>query len=416
MGYYEERHWDAREYLSREVRDSDDPSLTFAAFVPHHLGGWRAELDSEAVERVMAAEAAVRDLNDRCDPTTTSPAEWLIRRAESAASTTIEGIHPSARRLARAEARLELWGDSPRDADLEALRNIRAVEHALAVAAAGRPLTVSDITDIHRVLMGDDPSAGRMRSNQNWIGGGSLYSTPLIAAYVPPPPEAVADLLNDLVGYINRRAGHPLVDMAIAHAQFEMVHPFGDGNGRTGRALMQLMLQQSRMSPACTLPISSSLALQRETYIAALDAAHVECGPNDHLRSRAVRPVVALFADATADAARYAGQLIDRVIAIRAEWGRVAGEAGITPRSAGGRLLNHLTSNPTLNAERAAALLDGSWRTGARAVEQLESVGILVQRNAGRRNRVFEASEITGAFAEAINPSHTRVERPRLGI
>ena len=364
----------------------------------------------------MAAEGAVRDLNDRCDSTVTLPAEWLIRRTEGAASTTIEGIHPSARRLARAEARLALWGDAPRDADLEALRNIRAVEHALTAAAEARPVTVGNIREIHHVLMGDNPSAGQVRTNQNWIGRGSLYSTPLVAAYVPPPPEFVAGLLNDLVGYINRQAGHPLVDMAIAHAQFEMVHPFGDGNGRTGRALMQLMLQRSRLSPACTLPISSSLALQRETYIAALHAAHIECGPDDHQRSRAVRPMVALFADATADAARFAGQLIDRVVAIRAEWGRVAGEAGITPRSAGGRLLDHLTSNPALNAERAAALLDGSWRTGARAVEQLQSVGILVQRNAGRRNRVFEAPAITGAFVEAINPSLTRVERPGLGI
>ena len=416
MGHYERRYWDDREYSSREVRDHDDPGLTFAVFVPHQLGGWRAELDSDSVERVMAAEGAVRDLNDRCDSTVALPAEWLIRRTEGAASTTIEGIHPSARRLARAEARLALWGDAPRDADLEALRNIRAVEHALTLAAEACPVTVGNITEIHHVLMGDNPSAGQVRTNQNWIGGGSLYSTPLVAAYVPPPPEFVAGLLNDLVGFINRQSGHPLVDMAIAHAQFEMVHPFGDGNGRTGRALMQLMLQRSRLSPACTLPISSSLALQRETYIAALDAAHIECEPDDHQRSRAVGPVVALFADATADAARYAGQLIDRVIAIRAEWGRAAGEAGITSRSAGGRLLDHLTSNPALNAERAAALLDGSWRTGARAVEQLQSVGILVQRNAGRRNRVFEAAAITGAFAEAINPSLTRVERPGLGI
>ena len=393
------------------MRGYDEPALTFAVFVPHRLNGWRVDLDGESVERVMVAEEAVRTLNDRCDPAMVLPAEWLIRRAEGAASTTIEGIHPSARRLARAEARLTSGGERPRDPDIEALRNIRAVEHALAVAAQARPVTVADIGDIHDVLMGDHPSAGLVRTIQNWIGTGSVYSTPLDAAYVPPPPEYVPRLLDDLVEYVNLPLSHPVVAMAVAHAQFEAIHPFGDGNGRTGRALMQLMLQRCRLSPACTVPISSSLALRRETYIDALDGAHIECRSDDPQRSHAMRDVVTLFADATADAARYAGQLIDRVGAIRAEWGRVAAEAGITPRSAGGQLLEHLTSNPALNAERAAVLLGSSWRTGARAVEQLEAAGILVQRNAGRRNRVFEAPAMTSAFAEAVNPSLTRAER-----
>ncbi len=415
MGHYERRYWDEREYASREVRAHDEPALTFAVFVPHRLNGWRVELDGESVERVMAAEEAVRALNDRCDPAAGLPAEWLIRRAESAASTTIEGIHPSARRLARAEARLAFDGERPRDPDIEALRNIRAVERALAVAAQARPVTVADIGEIHDVLMGDHPSAGLVRTIQSWIGAGSVYSTPLDAAYVPPPPEYVPALLDDLVEYINVPSTHPIVAMAVAHAQFEAIHPFGDGNGRTGRALVQLMLQRSRLSPACTVPISSSLALRRESYIDALHAAHIECRADDQERSRAMRDVVTLFADATADAARYAGQLIDRVAAIRDGWGRLAADAGITPRSAGGRLLDHLTSSPVLNAERAAALLGGSWRTGARAVEQLGAVGIVVQRNAGRRNRVFEAPAMTSAFAEAVNPSLTRAERAEAG-
>ena len=416
MGRYERRYWDDGLYSSRAVRDHDNPSQFFDAFVPHRLSGWDPELGSSTLERLMTAESAVQWLNERCDSTMTLPAEWLIRRAESAASSTIEGVHPSARRLTRAEAQLSLWGDSPRAADLEALRNITAVEHALCLAEEGRPVTVEDITDIHRALMGDDPSAGQLRTQQNWIGGGSVYSTPLIATYVPPPPGFVADLLDDLVAYISRPPGHPLVDIAIAHAQFEMVHPFGDGNGRTGRAIMQLMLQRSRLSPACTLPISCSLALQRDAYIAALNAAQLECGPHDSPRARSMRPWIALAADATADAARYAGQLIDQVAAIRAEWSSVAASAGITPRSAGGRLLDHLSTNPALNAERAAGLLKASWRTGARALDQLQGVGILVQRNAGRRNRVYEAAAITGAFADAVNPSPTRVERPGMTI
>jgi len=86
--------------------------------------------------------------------------------------------------------------------------------------------------------------------------------------------------------------------------------------------------------------------------------------------------------------------------------------AGITPTAGAGRLLDHLPSNPVLNASRAAELLGVSWRTGARSLLRLESAGILVQRSAGRRNRVYEAAAITGAFADAVNTSRTRVEFP----
>lgn len=412
MGRFERRYWDEDRFSSRPVRERDDPAKVFGAFVPHRLAGWSPELDSDTVERIMAAERSVRHLNERCDPTMALPAEWLIRRAESAASSTIEGVHPSARRLARAEARLALWGEQPRAADLEALQNIAAVEHALRIAAEGRTVTVDDVTDIHRVLMGDDPSAGQLRTQQNWIGPGSIWSTPLNAAYVPPPADRVPELLDDLVAFINDSPGQPLVNMAVAHAQFEMVHPFADGNGRTGRAIMQLMMQASRISPSCTLPISSSLALQRDAYITALNDAHVECEPVEHRRSQAMRAWIALAADATADAAGYAGQLIDQVAAIRAEWSRISAAAGVTPASGAGRLLDHLPSNPVLNAARAAELLGASWRTGARSLLRLENAGILVQRSAGRRNRVYEAAAITGAFADAVNTSLTRIELP----
>ena len=412
MGRLERRYWDEDRFSSRPVRERDDPANVFGAFVPHRLVGWSPELDSNTVERIIAAERSVRRLNERCDPTMTLPAEWLIRRAESAASSRIEGVHPSARRLARAEARLALWGEQPRAADFEALRNVAAVEHALRIAAEDRTVTVDDVTDIHRVLMGDDPSAGQLRTQQNWIGPGSIWSTPLNAAYVPPPADRVPELLDDLVAFINESQGHPLVNMAVAHAQFEMIHPFADGNGRTGRAIMQLMLQVSRISPSCTLPISSSLALQRDAYITALNDAHIECEPAEHRRSGAMRAWIALAVDATADAAGYAGQLIDQVAAIGAEWRRIAAAAGITPTAGAGRLLDHLPSNPVLNASRAAELLGVSWRTGARSLLRLESAGILVQRSAGRRNRVYEAAAITGAFADAVNTSRTRVEFP----
>ena len=110
-----------------------------------------------------------------------SPAEWLLTRAESAASSTIEGVRPSARRLARAEAQLALGGQPPPYQDREALGNVSATRLALEIGAAGRTVTIEDLCSIHAALMGSDPEAGQMRTRQNWIGA-SLSSLVLAGA------------------------------------------------------------------------------------------------------------------------------------------------------------------------------------------------------------------------------------------
>ena len=112
-------------------------------------------------------------------------------------------------------------------------------------------------------------------TRQNWIGGGHLLSSPLTADYVPPPSDLVPDLMLDLVARINKGVGHPIIEMAIVHAQFEMTHPFGDGNGRTGRALIQIMLQKSKLNTPTTLPLSASLAVRSDQYLASLASCNV---------------------------------------------------------------------------------------------------------------------------------------------
>ena len=414
MGRLVTRCWDEESFSSRLASPNDDPACRFDAFVPHPLAHWQPDLNSVCLERVMVAEDALRRLGQHQSSTEGAAlaAEWLVLRAESAASSTIEGVHPSARRLARAEAQLNLFGEQPRPDDREALRNIAAVEHALAIASEARPLTAADIASVHRVLMGDDdPAAGQIRTRQNWIGPGLLASTPLNASFVPPPPEEVPALMDDLVERVNNPVGHPLVDTAVVHAQFEMIHPFGDGNGRTGRALAQMMLMRSRLAPPCTLPVSSSLALRKEHYIASLSEAGATCPPDGPARSLAIRPWITLFADAAADAARYAERLIADIAHIAASWRQQLEATGARRRTAAWRLLDYLPSHPVLNAEKAAELLHTSWRTGARSLTQLEQAGILVQRSAGRRNRVYEADAITDAFADATRLSTTQTER-----
>ena len=202
-----------------------------------------------------------------------------------------------------------------------------------------------------------------------------------------------------------------MVEMAVVHAQYEMIHPFGDGNGRTGRALMQMMIQRSRVAPPCTLPISSALALRKDDYLHALSGTSVVAPLDSPSRSQAMGKWILLASESVCDASAYAESLIARVRRIRADWEQMANSVGLRSSSGARRLLDCLPSNPVLNAEKAASLLDSSWRTGARGLENY-SAGVLVQRSAGKRNRVYEAPAITGAFAEAVSASPAHMSMP----
>ena len=416
MGSVAERFWDEREHVSRPVAEGDPHRLVFRAFVPHAISGWVPTFDEETWRGVDAAQAAVRALEADHPQDSAAPAEWLLRRAESAASSTIEGVRPSARRLARAEAQLSLWQVQPRSQDSEALRNIEATEHALRIGSAPGPVTMDDIFSIHRALMGEDhPIAGQVRSGQNWIGSG-FESTPLNAQFVPPPPEAVPALMDDLVECINAPMSGPLVHTAVVHAQFEAIHPFADGNGRTGRALIHLMLRRSGLTASCTLPISSSLARRRDDYIRALNSNCTVSSPNDPLRSAAAAEWTRLLSSAAIEASYYARRIIDHVAAIRHRWLRTMRSLGVRRSNAAVRLIETLPARPVLNADSAAAMLDVDPRTARRSLDLLVTAGILVQRSAGKRNRVFEAAAITDAFAAlaSINAGDSDIHLPPL--
>ena len=398
MGRLIARFWDDERLVSREAAAGDDESRVFGAFVPHEIAQWVPVLDSRVSQRVLDAEADVRALEAEQQSGAALPAEWLLRRAESAASSTIEGVRPSARRLARAEAQLNLFEDRPKSADLEALRNVSATDRALEIAVEARPVAVDDICSIHSSLMGEDPIAGQLRESQNWIGAGH-FSTPLDAVHVPPPPEEVPALMNDLVACANRPGGSPIIQAALVHAQFETIHPFADGNGRTGRALIHLMLRRSGLTTTCTPPISSALASRRDNYLRALNTGRVVCGETEPERSAAMAEWVWLLADATAEAAVLARRVISHVGQVQEAWRRKASERGTRRASAPMRLIDVLPAHPVLNAAKATELLGADMRTALRSLRLLAECGILVQRSAGKRNRVYEAEDIVDAFA-----------------
>ena len=159
----------------------------------------------------------------------------VLYRSESSASSLIEGVGPGPRRILEAEfAEAEDVND---EAARRVVGNLQALRAAVATAM---PATVADILEWHRLLMEGNPqmrpeSVGALRTQQNWIGGGSFG--PAEASYIPPSPEEVPKLLDDLVDFSSRTDLAPVALAALAHAQFEVIHPFVDGNGRVGRVL-----------------------------------------------------------------------------------------------------------------------------------------------------------------------------------
>lgn len=242
------------------------------AYLPDPLGGWSLTLPADLTADVADAESAIANLNH--DGTSHVSLEGLARfllRAESVASSKIEGLDAGPRRLIEAEAALAYTGEASDRIAVEVLSNIATMESAVELATDKRRISLSDLLELHRRLMERSPTArlgGAIRSEQNWIGGSSY--NPCSAAYVPPPPEHVRDLLHDLVDYVNGDLHPPLVQAAIAHAQFETIHPFADGNGRTGRALVHIIFRRRGLAPRFVPPISLVLATWSSDYISGL--------------------------------------------------------------------------------------------------------------------------------------------------
>lgn len=221
------------------------------------------------------------------------------------------------------------------------------------------------------------------------------------ARHVGPPAEALPGLLGDLVVYINRFDGVPLLRAAVAHAQFEPIHPFPDGNGRTDRALIQFMLPRERIINRGTLPVSSALMLERPRYFDTLDAFRVVCAADDQARSAAARPWIEMLAEAICHACLLHDRLNSHVEALQQRWAAQAAAHRIRSSSAASRLLGHLPRHPVITAASARELLDTNERTARHAVARLAEAGILEQRSAGRRNRVFECGDMMDAFTES---------------
>jgi Fic family protein len=369
----------------------------YEAFIPDPLAGSDFDLPSTIAGVVSDAEQAILRL-EAAPAHALAPFARLLLRTESIASSRVEGIQVGVRQLAAADARRES-GARVSPSVREVMGNIDAMQLAIDQAAAADRIGIEHIRALHRTLLSGGPLeriAGVIRTEQNWIGGND--HNPCGAEFVPPPPEEVEPLLDDLCAAMADDALPPVVQAALIHAQFETIHPFEDGNGRTGRALIQLVLRRRGIARGRVPPISVVLSARREQYIAGLTA----------FRQGDVSRWIEYFAAATARAAGLALAYARAVEGLQETWRARLSEAS-APRAdaAAWALIDLLPGHPVITASAAEEATGRAKSAIHHALAALEACGVLIPLSESRRNRAWEAAgliDLLEQLGEGIAP------------
>jgi Fic family protein len=395
----------------------DRRSCDYEAYVPDTLADRPIALSGLTSADVADAERALAVLDARASSLADTEAlARILLRAESVASSRIEGLEVGARRLLRAEAAIGLGAENSDVTAAEVLGNIDAMATAIHRISPGEPITLDLLLDFHRRLLAGtrlDAHAGSIRAEQNWIGGSSY--NPCSAAFVPPPAEYVHDLLGDLCRFCNGDDLPAVAQAAIAHAQFETIHPFVDGNGRTGRALIHLVLRRRGLTTRLLPPVSLVLATWSDDYVLGLGATRYR-GPATSAAARdGTDRWVGRFAAACRRAVEDAESFEARTLELQDSWRARLGS--VRENSATDLLLLRLPGVPIVTVSSAARLTGRSFTAASDAVTRLADAGILRQLTVGRRNRAFEAPEVIDAFTSLerrlASPSgDTRISEP----
>jgi Fic family protein len=378
----------------------DRRGCDYEAYVPDPLLGRPIELDGDVATDVVEAETAVARLNIEARATVdVEAAARLLLRAEAVASSRIEGLEVGPRRLLRAKV-ARVSHDEPSDtAAIEVLRNIETMSWAVDALSAVPAITISDVLAIHRRLLAGtrlEEHAGKLRTAQNWIGG-SDYN-PCSAAFVPPPPQLVGPLLEDLCAFCNAGSLPAVAQAALAHAQFETIHPFVDGNGRTGRVLIHVILRRRGLAPNVIPPISLVLATWSRDYLNGLTATRYRGTQTSAAARAGLNRWIGLFAAATRRAVADAEQYERRVAELQAIWRECLGS--IRAGSAVAKLIEALPGAPIVTVQSAAALIGRSEQAVNEAIRRLLDARVVQQVTVGRRNRAFEAAELIDALTD----------------
>jgi Fic family protein len=350
------------------------------AFVPGALPPSARALDLASLQAILAeANQAV----GRLDGMTSAFPDlnlflYSYVRKEAVLSSQIEGTQSSLSDLLLYE-NAETPG-VPLD-DVEEVSNyVAALNHGLKRLRGGFPLSLRLIREIHEVLLakgrGSYAQPGEFRKSQNWIGG----TRPGNAAYVPPPPEYVLECMEDLESFLHREDGLPLLIRAgLAHAQFESIHPFLDGNGRVGRLLITFMLTEKQMLHEPVLYLSLFFKKHRRLYYDRLNGTRNGDGWNKWLD---------FFLQGVRDTANQAAQTaaeINHLFQADRESIEQFGRGAPSAQS----IFQLAQLSPIFSIKHAANKSGLSFPTASAAVERLAKAGILQESSGKRRDRLF---------------------------
>ncbi|MEQ6896007.1 Fic family protein [Microbacterium sp. KR10-403] len=346
-----------------------------------------------APDRAAAAERAVIEIATTDTDARPQPRALgrFMLRSESVASSKIERISASADDFARA-----LAGQRSNSSATSMVAASTALTELIDRAGASSALTLPDLLDAHHLLMADDPTereyAGTLRDMQNWIGG-SDYS-PRDALYVPPPPENVPALLGDLLSWISRDDIPVLAQAAIAHAQFESIHPFTDGNGRIGRALISAVFRRRGLTKNVVMPLAAGLLAVRNEYFDAL-TTYRQGDPN---------PIIDVITRSASVAAVQSRASLDALRALPAEW------RALLPRARADAAVDSVIAaffdNPVMGADEVVTVTGVTPASVYAAIDRLVDATVLTEITGRKRNRVWAALDALGELDELDRRIH----------
>jgi Fic family protein len=316
----------------------------------------------------------------------------LLLRSESASSSQIENLTAGAQAVALAEL-----GEGRAADAIQIVANVKAMNAAIALADR---LDADAILAMQAALMSPHEAiAGEWRTEQVWIGGSSYG--PHQATFVPPHHRHVKAAIDDLMRFVNRHDLPALGHAALAHAQFETIHPFVDGNGRTGRALIHAMLRARGLTRHVTVPVSAGLLADTRAYFDALTA----------YRAGDPAAMVTQLSAAALTAVANGRQLVADLRAIRDRWQHL-----ITARrdAAAWPLADLLLRLPVIDAAMVQAELRATSANAHRAIRQLQAAGVITEFSGRKRRRLWQAGEVLAAldeFAARATRPPTRMPR-----
>lgn len=386
MASWQTRTWQSA--VASGVPRRDRASGAYRSYLPDLLTGAPLQLSAELDAQVASAERAVRSISG--DVRDLVGVARFLLRSEAIASSRIEGIAPSLKQVALAE--LGRDEEIPTVSQLAQLvaNNMITVEQARTELVASSTVSLSQIIKLHAELLPDQAALHGLRTSQNWIGGSSY--TPIGAVFVPPVADQVESLMGDLLAYLNGAAHSPIVQAALVHAQFETIHPFADGNGRVGRALIQTVLTRRGLTPAAVLPVSLVLSTLRDDYLSGLTAYRHdgEVGSLAYHQARAAW--IEVFTNAVQQAAAQAEALSAELLELRQEWNtrhdQWRQEQGfaraLRTDSATALILRDLPGTPILSARTVERIHRVSSPAANKALAELASCGILTRTARGQ--------------------------------